>query len=168
MVEILGKKGGPGVVVSSQGHVVTSPSYLTRGAATVRVKVGTDVLDAKVVLVDPSLALAVLALPPGMEYPSAAVRLDAAPLKGAWVVGIDRGPKGKWIPRLERVKKPAAATRALHEMNFTLSPGCPILDSTGKVLGVMVGKTQNSAHALPMDRLKQELSAVLSAQAGAP
>jgi hypothetical protein len=165
LVEVFGKKTkGAGVILSTQGHVVTSPRALPKGSDKVSVRIGQSVLEAKILLVDNDTQMAVLALPQTTEYPTAAVRLEAKLSRGAWMIGIERTRKGQASGKLGHLKTLATVKQPLLKLDFEMAPGSPVLDSSGKVVAVMVGPGAKSKTAVPVDRLKEQLTAVLAAQ----
>jgi S1-C subfamily serine protease len=165
LVEVISRKSkGAGVILSSRGHVVTSIRALPKGSDKVSVRIGQTELEAKILLVDDETQMAVLALPETTEYPTAAVRLEAKLSRGAWMIGLERTKKGQASAKLGRLKAVPSLKQPLLKLDFELAPGSPVLDGTGKVIGVAVGKGSKSNTAVPVDRLKEKLSSVLAVQ----
>jgi hypothetical protein len=162
LVEVMtGKrKRGPGVILSANGYVATSYHYAQGGE--VRVRVGKQDYPVRVVLADAKLQVAVLALPEAKEYPTAAVKLETQLQRGSWVLGFERARDGRSEPRMGRMRRLPSTQRPLVEMDISLSPGSPVLDSRGRVFAVTVGRGSSSALAVPVGVLKEQLSAAMA------
>ena len=129
-------------------------SYVDTDGANVRL--GSTVLGAKLVLRSPALRVAILDMAGDGPYPAVAVRLET-PETGAWVVGILLGRNGVAVPRLGRVIHAPGGDGPWLETSLQLPPGSPVLDASGRLLGVVVEERHGTSLAVPLQAVQAEL-----------
>jgi hypothetical protein len=158
LVEVHGHgPGGAGVLVGAQGQVLTALRYVDADGANVRL--GSTVLGARLVLRSSALRVAILDMVGDGPYPAMAVRLET-PEAGAWVVGILLGRDGVAVPRLGRVIHAPGRDGPWLETTLQLPPGCPVLDVSGRLLGVVVEQRHATSLAVPLLAVQAELRMV--------
>jgi hypothetical protein len=154
LVEVHGRRpGGAGVLVGAQGQVLTALCFVDPEGANVRLH--ETVLGAKLVLASQTLRVAILDMVGDGPYPALAVRLDV-PDVGSWVVGILLGRGGVAQPRLGRVLH-VPGTSPWLETSLRLPPGSPVLDVSGKLLGVVVEQRSTGSLAATVPSVRAEL-----------
>jgi hypothetical protein len=159
LVEVHGRRpGGAGVLVGTQGQVLTALRFVDVQGTNVRL--GTTVLGARLVLASPTLKVAVLNMVGPGPYPAIPVQL-VAPEAGAWVVGIVLLADGAAAPRLGRLLRVPGEGLQWLEVSMRLPPGSLVLDGTGKLLGVVVQQRQNDSLAAPLPAVRAELESAL-------
>ena len=148
-VRVLGTGIGPGVLVGTDGQVLT-PDGLVHGTAAL-VEMGQARRTARVVERLTGLGLVLLALDGDGPFPAPASRLE--PLTpGEWVVGI--GPDGK-KPQLGKVSR--AAPGPWFEVSLRLPPGSPVLDRQGRLAGVVTLRRSSSSRVAAMSSVRAQL-----------
>jgi hypothetical protein len=158
LVEVHGQRpGGAGVLVGAQGQVLTALRFVDASGANVRL--GGTVLGARLVLASPTLGVAILHMVGPGPYPAMAVRLEA-PQVGEWVVAVALSPEGTAQPHLGRLRTVPSQEAPWLEVSLRLPPGTLVLDSGGKLLGVVVEERQHS-RAAPVSAVRAELESAL-------
>lgn len=154
VVKVRGGRGtGPGVIVGSEGQVLTSVSHVSLDAAQVEYEGQT--LPATVVLANAYLKVAVVAAPTG-DYPAVPVRVSTGSPVGQWLIGV--------VPGRGRTKeKPAAALarkapEPFFDVDLALPPGSPLFDTTGRMVAVSVQRKGRGCRALSLEVVRQQLS----------
>jgi hypothetical protein len=148
-VRVLGTGTGPGVLVGTEGQVLT-PDGLVHGTAAL-VEMGEARRTARVVERLKELGLVLLAIDGDGPFPAPASRLERlAP--GEWVVGI--GPDGK-KPQLGRVSR--AVSGPWFEVSLRLPPGSPVLDRQGRLAGVVTLRRSSSSRVAAMSSVRAQL-----------
>ena len=148
-VRVLGTGTGPGVLVGTDGQVLT-PDALVHGTAAL-VELGEARRTARVVERLSALGLVLLAIDGDGPFPAPAVRLE--PLTpGEWVVGI--GPDGK-KPQLGKVSR--GASGPWFEVSLRLPPGSPVLDRQGRLAGVVTVRRSSSSRVAAISSVRAQL-----------
>lgn len=148
-VRVLGTGTGPGVLVGTDGQVLT-PDGLVHGTAAL-VELGEARRTARVVERLRALGLVLLAIDGDGPFPAPAARLE--PLTaGEWVVGI--GPDGK-KPQLGKVSR--VASGPWFEVSFRLPPGSPVLDRQGRLAGVVTVRRSSSSRVAAISSVRAQL-----------
>lgn len=141
---------GTGWVVSP-GRIVTN-AHVVAGASRLRVESGNTVLRAQVVLFDPERDLAVLnvdgldapalRLGPGLERGQSAV-VPGYPLDGPYTV-VSARVRATLNARGSDIYSTGRVVREIYSLNTTVRPGNsggPLLDTRGRVVGVIFAKS---------------------------
>lgn len=156
------RRGGPGVIVGTQGQVLTAVDHVS--LETTEVEFGGQRLPASVVLANAYLKVAVIAAPSG-TYPSVPVKVSSESLDGQWLIGVMRG-SGKKAAALPFT---AVGRRAKQEpfvdVDIPFTPGTPLFDVQGRLVAVVVQRRTGGCRALPLSAVKLQLA---SAAAGGP
>ncbi|MEO6999757.1 MAG: MarP family serine protease [Terracoccus sp.] len=141
---------GTGWVVS-QGRIITN-AHVVAGASRLRVESGNETLPATVVLFDPERDLAVLSVE-GLDAP--ALRLGSAlesgqsavvpgyPLDGPYTV-VSARVRATLNARGYDIYSTSTVVREIYSLNTTVRPGNsggPLLDTQGRVVGVVFAKS---------------------------
>lgn len=148
------RAAGPGIIVGTEGQVLTSVRHVSLDAA--QVEYGGRTLPATVVLANAYLKVAVVAAPAG-TYPAAAVRVSTWRPAGQWLIGVVPG-RGK------RQDTPVAALarqapEPFFDVDLALPPGSPLFDTTGRLVAVSVQRRGRGCRALPLEVVRQQLAA---------
>jgi hypothetical protein len=147
------REAGPGIIVGTEGQVLTSVRHVSLDAA--QVEYDGRTLPATVVLANAYLKVAVVAAPAG-TYPAAAVKPNTGTLTGQWLIGIVPGKgKRKDTPVSALARKGPAP---FFDVNLALPPGSPLYDETGRLVAVSVQRKGRGCRALPLDVVRQQLS----------
>jgi hypothetical protein len=155
LVEVHGRRpGGAGVLVGAEGQVLTPLRFVDAEGANVRL--GNTVLGARLLLASPTLRVAVLHMVGPGPFPAMPVQL-AAPALGAWVVAIVLLADGAAEPRLGRLLQVPSEGGLWLAVSLRLPPGSLVLDSTGKLLGVVVEERATDSLAAPLSAVRAEL-----------
>ena len=155
LVEVHGRRpGGAGVLVGAQGQILTPLRFVDAEGANVRL--GGTVLGARLLLASPALRVAVLNMVGPGPFPAMPVQLQA-PASGAWVVAIVLLPDGVAQPRLGRLVHVPAEGGPWLAVSLRLPPGSLVLDSAGKLLGVVVEERRTDSLAAPLSAVRAEL-----------
>jgi hypothetical protein len=147
-VRVLGTGTGPGVLVGTDGQVLT-PDGLVHGTAAL-VEMGEARRTARVVERLSELGLVLLAIDGDGPFPAPATRLEPL-VPGEWVVGI--GPDGK-KPQLGKVSR---APGPWFEISLRLPPGSPVLDRQGRLAGVVTVRRSSSSRVAAMSSVRAQL-----------
>ena len=148
-VRVLGTGSGPGVLVGTDGQVLT-PDERVHGTAAL-VELGPTRRTARVVERLTALGLVLLAIDGEGPFPAPAARLE--PLSpGEWVVGI--GPDGK-SPQLGRVSR--VASGPWFEVSIRLPPGSPVLDRQARLAGVVTARRTSSSRVAALASVRSQL-----------
>ena len=154
VVRVRGSRdAGPGIIVGTEGQVLTSVRHVNLDAAQVEYEGQT--LPATVVLANAYLKVAVVAAPTG-DYPAVPVRVSTGSPVGQWLIGV--------VPGRGRTKeKPAAALarkapEPFFDVDLALPPGSPLFDTTGRMVAVSVQRKGRGCRALPLDVVRQQLA----------
>jgi hypothetical protein len=148
-VRVLGTGTGPGVLVGTDGQVLT-PDGLVHGTAAL-VELGAARRTARVVERLSELGLVLLAIDGDGPFPAPAARLEPL-IPGEWVVGI--GPDGR-KPQLGKVSR--AAPGPWFEISLRLPPGSPVLDRQGRLAGVVTVRRSSSSRVAAMSSVRAQL-----------
>jgi hypothetical protein len=147
------REAGPGVIVGTEGQVLTSVRHVSLEAA--QVEYDGRTLPATVVLANGYLKVAVVAAPAG-EYPAAPVRVATGSPVGQWLIGIIPGRgKQKERPSSALARK---APAPFFDVDLALPPGSPLFDTQGRLVAVSVQRRGRGCRALPLDIVKQQLA----------
>lgn len=146
------KKGGPGVLVSKDGHVVTSVDYVSLEKATLKLN-GSEV-PAEVVFADARLKVAVVR-PLSGEFHAAPVELQKTLAAGDWLLAISPKKGGGAEPKVGQVLRAANEKTPFIETDLFFPPGTPLFDAKGRLLAVLVTA---KGRALPLPVIKAKLS----------
>jgi hypothetical protein len=160
LVEVHGRRaGGAGVLVGSQGQVLTALRFVDAEGTNVRL--GGTVLGSRLVLASPSLRVAVLNMVGPGPFPAIPVQL-LAPEAGAWVVCIVLLSDGAAAPRLGRLLRVPGEDSPWLEVSLRLPPGSLVLDASGKLLGVVVEQRHSASLVAPLAAVRAELESAAS------
>ncbi|MFZ5470536.1 MAG: S1 family peptidase [Myxococcota bacterium] len=159
VLEVVGpRRSGAGVVVSADGHVVTSVDYVSLEEAQVRLSDKT--LSAKVVAADGRLKVAVVKLAPeDAPYRATAVRLSETARAGELLVAVTRKKGNSPAPTVTQVTRAADEKTPFIEAAHLFPPGSPLFDGKGRLVAVAVGRRGKRTHALPVTAIKTLLEA---------
>lgn len=148
------KKVGPGIIVGTEGQVLTSVSNVSLDTA--QVEFAGQALPAKVVLANAYLKVAVVAAPAG-DYPAVPVRTATASPVGEWLIGVvpARGRHSNDTPRAGLARK---APAPFFDVDLALPPGSPLFDTNGRLVAVSVQRKGRGCRALPLDVVRQQLA----------
>lgn len=156
LVEVRGpRRSGPGFLVASSGEVLTTVDFVGLDSAEVILE-GKSYL-AKVMVANPRLRLAVLSISRSSPFRALAVEMTP-PAPGDWVIGVARAKRGTFTPHLGQVLFAATDREPFVRTDVVASPGTPLLDGRGHLLGLVVDKKGAGARALPLPRVKRELA----------
>lgn len=166
---------GSGFVYAA-GRVMTN-AHVVAGVRDPRVTLGDQVLDSQVVLYDPELDLAVLALDSG-RAPVLPFSFDARERQGVAILGYPQdGPFDIETARIrseQRLRSPDiygdnTVIREVYSLRGQVRPGNsggPIVDSAGAVVGVVFAASvtdQQTGYALTADQVRESAAAGLAA-----
>jgi hypothetical protein len=152
-------------VRNDTAYVVTSHHHV-RDASQVHVRLtpGGAVLPAQVLLKDPALDVAVLAVPgytrdPAWSIPARVARVPAQPglRETVYVIGCPGGTC--WVPP-ERAELGSADTTFLHLQTISIQAGAsggPVVNADGALLGIVLSYDFNEGTAVRWDRVESEL-----------
>jgi S1-C subfamily serine protease len=156
LVEVHGPhRTGPGFLVASSGEVLTTVDFVGLDAA--EVVVDGKAYPAKVRVAKARLKLAVLSITREEPFRALAAELSP-PLPGDWVIGVTRGRKGVFSPHLGQVLFAATDREPFVRTDLAASPGTPLLDARGRLLGLVVDSKGAGARAVPLPVVKSELA----------
>ncbi|PTL78028.1 serine protease [Vitiosangium sp. GDMCC 1.1324] len=147
------RKAGLGVIVGTEGQVLTSVSHISLDTA--QVEYDGRTLPARVVLANAYLKVAVVAAPAG-EYPAAPVRVASESPVGQWLIGVVPG-RGRQQDRPQAAlarKAPAP----FFDVSLALPPGSPLFDTNGRLVAVSVQRKGRGCRALSLDVVRQQLA----------
>jgi hypothetical protein len=147
-VRVLGSSTGSGVLVGTDGQVLT-PEALVHGTSAL-VELGAGRRTARVVERLTALGLVLLAIDGDGPFPAPSARLEPV-LPGEWVVGI--GADGK-SPQLGQVRRVASG---LFEVSLRLPPGSPVLDREARLAGVVTLRRGSSSRVAPLSTVRAQL-----------
>jgi hypothetical protein len=148
------RKSGPGVIVGTEGQVLTSVSLVRLDSA--QVEYAGQALPAKVVLANAYLKVAVVAAPAG-DYPAVPVRTATDSPVGEWLIGVvpGRGRHSSDTPKAGLARK---APAPFFDVDLALPPGSPLFDTNGRLVAVSVQRKGRGCRALPLDVVRQQLA----------
>jgi hypothetical protein len=154
VVKVKGSRGeGPGVIVGTEGQVLTSVRHVELEAA--QVEFERRVLPTTVLLADAALKVAVVAAPAG-TYPAVPVQQVAAgALEGQWLIGVEPGPGRRQTPATAQAR---AAPAPFIDVDLVLPPGSPLFDARGRLVAVSVQRQGRGCRALPLEVVRQRLA----------
>lgn len=171
---------GTGWVVAP-GRVVTN-AHVVAGAGRVQVEGRDETLAGRVVVFDPDRDLAVLAVD-GLDAPALALGADLGrgdsavvpgyPLDGPYTV-VSARVRATLDARGYDIYSDARVVRQIYSLNTTVRPGNsggPLLDSRGRVAGVIFAKSLDDDHtgyALTLDEARPVLERAAAATADVP
>ncbi|HYO57194.1 serine protease [Archangium sp.] len=148
------RTAGPGIIVGTEGQVLTSVRHVSLDAA--QVEYDGRTLPATVVLANAYLKVAVVAAPAG-TYPAAAVRVSTWSPAGQWLIGVVPGRgKRKDTPVGALARK---APEPFFDVDLALPPGSPLFDTAGRLVAVSVQRRGRGCRALPLEVVRQQLAA---------
>jgi hypothetical protein len=150
------KRSGPGVIVSREGHIVTSVDYVSLDSATVFI--GDEAIPVDVIVADARLKLAVVK-PRAGEYQSSAVNAELKLQANDWLVAVGRTKDNRFDPKAGQVLKVSAL---FFETDIFLPAGTPLYDPKGRLVAVLV---TNKGRALPIGAVKLKLSEAMRVSA---
>jgi hypothetical protein len=147
------REAGPGIIVGTEGQVLTSVRHV--GLESAQVEYAGRTLPATVVLANAYLKVAVVAAPPG-TYPAAPVRVTPERPTGQWLIGVVPGRgKRKDLPAAALARK---APEPFVDVDLALPPGTPLFDTNGRLVAVSVQRRGRGCRALPLDAVKRQLA----------
>lgn len=147
------REAGPGIIVGTEGQVLTSVRHVSLESA--QVEYAGRTLPATVVLANAYLKVAVVAAPPG-TYPAAPVRVTTESPTGQWLIGVVPGRgKRKDMPAAALARK---APEPFVDVDLALPPGTPLFDTNGRLVAVSVQRRGRGCRALPLDAVKRQLA----------
>lgn len=168
---------GTGWVVSP-GRIITN-AHVVAGASRLRVESGNEILPARVVLFDPDRDLAVLSvdgldapalrLGPGLERGQSAV-VSGYPLDGPFTV-VSARVRATLNARGYDIYSTGTVVREIYSLNTTVQPGNsggPLLDTQGRVVGVVFAKSledDRTGYALTLAEAMPVIDRAASARA---
>ncbi|MDC0715191.1 serine protease [Stigmatella sp. ncwal1] len=147
------RRAGPGVIVGSQGQVLTSVEHVSLEAA--EVEFGGQRLVGAVVLAHAALKIAVVAAPRG-SYPSVPVKVLPEGLDGQWLIGVVAGRRKQDARPFTAVARHANAPFV--DLDLPLAPGSPLFDSEGRLVAVVVQLRPGGCRALPLASIQRQLA----------
>lgn len=147
------RAAGPGIIVGTEGQVLTSVRHVSLEAAQVEYEGRT--LPATVVLANAFLKVAVVAAPPG-TYPAVPVKVASGSPAGQWLIGVipGRGRQRDWPATALARTAPAPFV----DVDLALPPGSPLFDTQGRLVAVSIQRRGRGCRALPLDAVKQQLA----------
>ncbi|MBN1209463.1 MAG: trypsin-like peptidase domain-containing protein [Myxococcaceae bacterium] len=148
------RRAGPGVIVGTQGQVLTSVEHVSLEAA--EVEYDGKRLPASVLLANGYLKIAVVAAPSG-TYPSVPVKVLADSLDGQWLIGVVRG-RGKQKAHPFTAVARRAKQEPFVELDLPLAPGSPLFDTQGRLVAIVVQRLRTGSRALPLSAVKLQLA----------
>ena len=153
---------GAGVIVGTNGEVLTAASIASgRKASEFRVRLPDGPQPAVVSLQDDRLRVALLTLQSAASPSAAAVGALPANTRRPWLIGIERGTKGKLHPRATRAQP---GHGPFLDVDLKLDPGAPLFDSAGKLVAIVVERrNRTTCRVLPVATFKQFVLARMSA-----
>ncbi|MFL5351565.1 trypsin-like peptidase domain-containing protein [Archangium sp.] len=148
------RKAGVGVIVGTEGQVLTSVSNVSLDTA--QVEFAGQALPAKVVLANAYLKVAVVAAPAG-DYPAVPVRTATDSPVGQWLIGVvpARNRRSNDTPKAGLARK---APAPFFDVDLALPPGSPLFDTNGRLVAVSVQRKGRGCRALPLDVVRQQLA----------
>ncbi|WP_236069353.1 MXAN_2756 family trypsin-like serine endoprotease [Citreicoccus inhibens] len=154
-VRVIGpKQTGLGIVVGTQGQILTSVQYV--GLESAEVEHDGQARPAKVVLANARLKVALVSAP-GEAWPAAPVRLPPEGLVGRWVVGVEPGRRGQ--PSTPRAALARSAPEPFFDVGLALPVGSPVFGADGRLVAVVVERRgKQGARALPLSAVKAQLA----------
>ncbi|WP_075008182.1 S1 family peptidase [Stigmatella aurantiaca] len=150
------RRAGPGVIVGSQGQVLTSVEHVSLEAA--EVEFGGQKLTGAVVLAHAGLKIAVVAAPAG-AYPSVPVKVQPEGLDGQWLIGVVAGKRKQDARPFAAVARSAQAPFV--DLDLPLAPGSPLFDAQGRLAAVVVQPRRGGCRALPLASVQRQLVSLL-------
>jgi len=152
LVEVAGPRArGAGVVVSAEGHVLTSVRYVGLDAA--QVHAAGEQRPGQVLAADGRLGVAVVRAAGRGWHAAPAGRVPPA-RKGERLVAVTRGPGGVLAHAGSVVKLPTGSTPFL-ETDLRQPPGTPLFDPRGRLVAVLV---DGRGRALPLSAVRALLA----------
>lgn len=156
LVEVSGPRArGAGVVVSAEGHVLTSVRFVGLDAAAVHT--GGEQRDGTVLAADGRLGVAVVRAA-GSGWHAAPAGRTPLSKKGDRVVAVTRAAAGA-VAHPGSVLKPPTERRPFLETDLRHPPGTPLFDPRGRLVAVLVDAR---GRALPLATVRD----LLARQAG--
>ena len=153
VVKVKGSKGaGPGVIVGTEGQVLTAVRHVELEAA--QVEFERQLLPTTVLLADAALKVAVVAAPAG-TYPAVPVQVAAASPVGQWLIGVEPGPGRRQTPASALARE---APAPFIDVDLILPPGSPLFDTRGRLVAVSVQRQGRGCRALPLEVVRQRLA----------
>jgi hypothetical protein len=149
------RRAGPGVIVGSQGQVLTSVEHVSLEAA--EVEYGGQRLTGAVVLAHAGLKIAVVAAPEG-AYPSVPVKVQPEGLDGQWLIGVVAGKRKQDARPFTAVARSTQAPFV--DLDLPLAPGSPLFDAQGRLAAVVVQPLRGGCRALPLASVQHQLASV--------
>ena len=135
LVEVAGPRArGAGVVVSAEGHVLTSVRFVGLDAAAVHA--GGERREGTVLAADGRLGVAVVRAA-GSGWRAAPAGGTGEAKKGDRLVAVTRSPGGA-VAHPGSVLKPPTERRPFLETDLRHPPGTPLFDPRGRLVAVLV------------------------------
>jgi hypothetical protein len=153
------RHSGPGVIVGSQGQVLTAVEHVSMEST--EMEFGGQRLPASVVLANASLKVAVIAAPSG-AYPSVPVKVLPEGLDGHWLIGVVRG-RGKQPPEPFTAVARNSKQEPFVDLDLPLVPGTPLFDTQARLVAIVVQRRPAGCRALPLSAVKLELASTPAA-----
>ena len=148
-VRVLGTGSGPGVLVGSEGQVLT-PQARVQGTAAL-VELGPARRTARVLGRLSALGLVLLAIDGEGPFPAPAARLEPL-VPGQWVVGIGADGKSPQLGKVSRV-----GFGPWFEVSLSLPPGSPVLDPQARLAGVVTARRGASSRVAALGSVRAQL-----------
>ena len=145
---------GPGIIVGTEGQVLTAVHNVSLEAA--RVVYEGQTLPARVVLASAALKVAVVAAPAG-TYPAVPVQVAPGSPVGQWLIGVVPA-RGKQ-PATPASAQAHSAPEPFFDVDLMLPAGSPLFDAHGRLVAVVVQRQGSGCRALPLEAVKQQLAA---------
>jgi hypothetical protein len=149
-VRVWATGSGTGVLVGAHGEVLTLGTLL-RGESAL-VQLGGAQHPARLVQRLPAFGLVLLAVEGEGPFPAPAARLEP-PVLGEWVVGV--GAAGS-APALGRITRAADGS---FDSSLRLTPGSPVLDGQGRLLGIVTVRRRDGTRAAALPAVRAQLVA---------
>ncbi|MFL5322002.1 MAG: trypsin-like peptidase domain-containing protein [Myxococcaceae bacterium] len=158
------KKHGPGVLVSSTGHVVTSTEYVNLDAAVLQF--GAEQVPGEVVFADARLKIAVVK-PLSGTFSACAVQLQKPVATGDWLLAISPAKKdGAAEPKVGQVLR--TDKPPFIETDLYLPAGTPLFDPKSRELVAVLVTAKGRALPMPFIKAKLEENQKLTASGTPP
>ena len=166
VVKVRGARdSGPGIIVGTEGQVLTSVRHV--GLDSAQVEYDGRTLPSKVVLAHDALKVAVVAAPAG-TYPAVPVQVAPGAPVGQWLIGVvpGRGRRKDTAQDTPKAAQARAAPEPFFDVDLALPAGSPLFDTKGRLVAVVVERQGPGCRALPLEIVRQQLAQPVATQAG--